>query len=403
MKDNTLDVASLAGHILLENGAEIARVEKAMKRIAHTFGADTSHFFVLSNGIFTTGQGYANVEHIPFHGAQLDKVAEVCQVSRDVEAGQCTLDEAERRLHEIRNKPGHAAWEQIIGSALGSAGFCAIFGGSVTDCLISLVTGMVLWMFVLCSSKYLSRVSLNIAGGALVTAICIGFYQMGICHLGNIIIGAIIPLIPGVPFTNGIRDLANEDYIAGATRLMDALMAFLCIALGVSIVFLADSHIEGQMIVLDGMLTDAFTAQWGFQLPAAFVGTAAFAVLFGVHRRYYIDCGLCGTIGWAIYLALVRSSGASAAEATLLATMVVAITSFWLAKRRGCPVIVFLACGIFPLVPGAGVFWTSYYIVSDNLSNALVSGFTATKLTFAIVFGILIFTEARRRLQHLRH
>ena len=33
---------------------------------------------------------------------------------------------------------------------------------------------------------------------------------------GNMIIGSIIPLIPGVPFTNGIRDLANEDYIAGS-------------------------------------------------------------------------------------------------------------------------------------------------------------------------------------------
>ena len=52
--------------------------------------------------------------------------------------------------------------------------------------------------------------------------------------LGNIITGAIIPLVPGVPFTNGIRDLANEDYIAGATRLLDALMVFLCIAAGVS-------------------------------------------------------------------------------------------------------------------------------------------------------------------------
>lgn len=400
MKDNALEVASLAGHIMLENGAEIARVEEVMQRIANKFGADSSNFFVLSNGIFTTGRGYANVEHIPFHGAQLDKVVEVNQLSRDVESGLCTLEEAHSRLVEIRNLAPHPKWEQIIGSSLGSAGFCAIFGGSVTDCLISLFIGLLLWLFVLYfSSRYLSKVTANIAGGALVTAICIVFYHLGICHLGNIIIGAIIPLIPGVPFTNGIRDLADEDYIAGATRLMDALMIFLCIALGVSLVFLIDSHIEGQMIQLEGMLTDSFTSQWFFQLPAAFVGTAAFAVLFGVPRHYYLDCGLCGAIGWVVYLALVRLIGASSAEATLFATMMVVWASYWFAHRRGCPVIVFLVCGIFPLVPGAGVFWTSYNIVSDQLSAALTSGFLAVKLTFAIVFGIIIFTEARRRLQ----
>ena len=79
--------------------------------------------------------------------------------------------------------------------------------------------------------------------------------------------------------------------------------------------------------------------------------------------------------------------------------MMVVWASYWFAHRRGCPVIVFLVCGIFPLVPGAGVFWTSYNIVSDQLSAALTSGFLAVKLTFAIVFGIIIFTEARRRLQ----
>lgn len=400
MKDNALEVASLAGHIMLENGAEIARVEEVMQRIATKFGADSSNFFVLSNGIFTTGQGYANVEHIPFHGTQLDKVVAVNQLSRDVESGTCTLKDAHDRLLEIRNLAPHPKWEQIIGSSLGSAGFCAIFGGSITDCLMSFFCGMLLWLFVIyVSSRYLSKITANIVGGALVTAICIGVSHLGIFHLGNIIIGAIIPLIPGVPFTNGIRDLADEDYIAGATRLMDALMIFLCIALGVSLVFLIDQHIEGQMIALEGMLTDPFTAQWFFQLPAAFIGTAAFAILFGVPRKYYIDCGVCGTIGWGVYLTFIRLIGASPAEATIFATLMVVAASYWFAFRKQCPVIVFLVCGIFPLVPGAGVFWTSYNIVSDQLSEALVSGFLAIKLTFAIVFGIIIFTEARRRLK----
>ena len=34
--------------------------------------------------------------------------------------------------------------------------------------------------------------------------------------MNHMIIGAIIPLIPGIPFTNGIRDLADGDYIGMA-------------------------------------------------------------------------------------------------------------------------------------------------------------------------------------------
>ena len=238
---------------MLENGAEISRVEEVMQRISACYGVSSSNFFVLSNGIFTTGQGgYANVEFIPFHGTQLDKVVAVTQLSRDIESGKYTLDEANEELQRIRTLPPHPAWEQITASAIGSAGFCAIFGGGLVDCAISFFSGILLWCFVLFfSAPNFSKVTANILGGALVTVFCILAHHLGLGHLGNIMIGAIIPLIPGVPFTNGIRDLAAEDYIAGATRLLDALMVFLCIAVGVCITFLVDSHIEGSMTARD--------------------------------------------------------------------------------------------------------------------------------------------------------
>ena len=49
-----LDVASLAGDILLASGAEIFRVEETIFRIAHAYGVESSDTFVLSSGIFLT-------------------------------------------------------------------------------------------------------------------------------------------------------------------------------------------------------------------------------------------------------------------------------------------------------------------------------------------------------------
>ena len=53
------------------------------------------------------------------------------------------------------------------------------------------------------------------------------------------IIGSIIPLVPGVAFTTAIRDIADEDYIAGAVRMLDALLVTFCIAMGVGLVIMA--------------------------------------------------------------------------------------------------------------------------------------------------------------------
>ena len=392
---NPLDIAYEAGSILLENGAEISRVEETMRRISSHYGVEDEDFFVLSNGIMATGKDYARSKFIPIKGASLDKVVAVNQLSREVEQGKCTLGQLEQRLKQIRAMKAKPAWEQILASALGSAAFCIIFGGSFMDCLASCIAGLVLWVYMLfVASKHLSRIVGNVTGGLLATSLCFVMFRLGLGgHLSNMIIGAIIPLIPGVAFTNGIRDMANEDYIAGITRLLDAMLTFFCIALGVALSFMLDENVFGEMPVLEGLVADPQTSGYVVQLTAAFVGTVSFAALFGVPHKYYFDAGFCGMMGWLLYLILGRNTALSPAEVVFCATALVSLTALLQSTARKCPITVFLICGIFPLVPGAGIFWTSYNIVSNHLSDALQSGFNALKATVAIAFGILAVME----------
>lgn len=393
-----LAFAAEAGHMLLENGAEISRVEETMKIIASSYGVDKEHFFVLSNGIFTTGSSYANVDFIPIKGARLDKVVDVNQLSREISAGKYTLEEARQRLDEIRNKPAKPKWEQFLGAALGSGAFCAIFGGSLADCAAALVAGTAVYLFLLlvCIPN-MSKALGNICSGALGTLLCILSHKWGFgVNLGNMIIGTLIPLIPGVAFTNGLRDIANEDYLAGITRLLDAVLVFLSIAIGVCVTFLIHSYIAGSMIQLSGTLTDPLTAHLPFQMAAALIGTASFAVLFGVPREYYLPSGIVGMLGWLAYLLVVRYTPLSVVGGTLIASTIVAFLSRFFAVRLKCPGTVFLICGDFPLIPGAGVFWSSYYVVSERMADSLNAGFTAVKVTIAIVLGIIIAANVLR-------
>lgn len=394
-QNKIMELAYEAGAILLENGAEISRVDETMRRIAGHYGVDDENFFVLSNGIMATAKGFARTKFIPIKGASLDKVVAVNQLSREVSVGKCDLEQLESRLKAIRAMRPKPAWEQIAASAFGSAAFCIIFGGGFADSIAAFVAGLVLWVYMLfVGYRHLSRIAGAITGGLLATLLCGVMFRLGLgTHLSNMIIGAIIPLIPGVPFTNGIRDLAHEDYIAGVTRLLDALLTFFCISMGVALAFMLDAAVSGTMQHLETLTAAPETAGMFVQLLAAYVGTVAFAVLFGVPRKYYLDSGLCGMLGWLLYLILVNHTGLSVANVVFFATVLVTFTAMVLAIVRKCPITVYLICGIFPLVPGAGIFWTTYNVVSEQLGAALHTGVTALKVTVAIAFGIILVAE----------
>ena len=109
--DEVLETAVEAGHILLESGAEIFRVEETMRRISRYFGVDESHeeFFVLANGLFATGTTekghFAKVRQSRVQGARLSKVVAINQLSREIERGEYTLPEVRQELERIRSIP----------------------------------------------------------------------------------------------------------------------------------------------------------------------------------------------------------------------------------------------------------------------------------------------------------
>ena len=128
------------------------------------------------------------------------------------------------------------------------------------------------------------------------------------------------------------------------------------------------------------------------ELLAAATGTVAFSVLFFVPRKYYAFCGICGAAGWAVY-SFMTGFGVSTAESTFYATLAVIFLSRLFAVAERCPATLFLSPGIFPLVPGAGVYWTSYHIVTNDLEMASQTGFAALKVAVAIVLGIIFVSE----------
>ena len=121
---------------------------------------------------------------------------------------------------------------------------------------------------------------------------------------------------------------------------------------------------------------------------SAALGSAAFSLLFGVPEMYYLECGLTGGGGWLLYRLLMDFTPFPPTLSTFLAAAAVVLHSRIAAVRRRCPTTVFLIAGIFPLVPGAGIYWTVYYLVTGEAALAWSSGAAALKAAFAIVLAI---------------
>jgi uncharacterized membrane protein YjjP (DUF1212 family) len=239
-----LNLAMLAGEILLHNGAEIFRVQETMEHIAKAYQVCNLKIYTLSNGIFVTMrendyERSTEIKHIPLAVVHIGRITAVNQLSREICEGRYTLEEAFDKLHEIEKLPAFSKWLQTAASAIGSACFCYMFGGSFYDSLVAAVAGLILYLFILYKgTQNMSRVLKNILASILVSTVSFILYSLGFGNsIDKIIIGAIIPLVPGVALTTSIRDYFNGDYLSGTIHLTDAILIALCIAIGVGATF----------------------------------------------------------------------------------------------------------------------------------------------------------------------
>lgn len=114
----------------------------------------------------------------------------------------------------------------------------------------------------------------------------------------------------------------------------------------------------------------------------------SFAVLFAAPKSELIYCGLSGACAWIVYLALIEV-GCSAPVSDMAACFSLTVIARLLAAVRKNPATVYLISGIFPLVPGAGIYYTSYSLIMNNMADFTANGISTLKTACALVLGII--------------
>ena len=252
-----LELALEAGCILLKNGAEIFRVEETIWHICNRYHIEQMDAFVLSNGIFLTAhqkgeENFARVKYVPLAKIHLGIVTEVNALSREIAAGKLNIDEAFARLEEIEKMPPRKDWQLILASGLSCGSFCYLTHKNTPTSCMAFAIGIILYMFLLLARRYkLSKLIINIVGGGLITVLALIATSLPLpfnVGFSQVIIGSIVPLIPGMAFVNSIRDIADSDFISGIVRMLDALLVFVYIAVGVGCVLIFYEQVLGGII-----------------------------------------------------------------------------------------------------------------------------------------------------------
>lgn len=253
-----VDLALEAGRILLKNGAEIFRVEETITRICNRFHVDQVDIFTLSHAIFVTAENdmeeaYTKVKQVPLSASHLGIVAEVNDLSREITAGNVGIDEASERLKVIDKMPAKKWYFQVLAAGIGSGFFGYLLGATLRESVIAFCIGCLLYLWVLVGKKHnMSKMIVNIVGGAIITLmaiIAIHLPFLGGVRLEGMIIGSIMPLVPGLAFVNAIRDIADSDFLSGTVRMIDALLTFVYIAVGVGLTLSIYNNMGGGLMI----------------------------------------------------------------------------------------------------------------------------------------------------------
>ena len=392
-----VDMATALGYELAMCGAETYRVEDSIRRVLKTYGIE-SEVFAITNCLTVSieaqhGKPVTRMRRIGYHGNNMEGVERYNALSRRICAEKPDPETAMQWLHDTRklcrvyNLP-----MTLLGDILGSFGFAMFFGGTVLDGLWAAVLGVVIGVV----SKIMDDLKANPFFSTIASSFVMGLVAYIIAGFGltdnvdTAIIGALMILVPGLLFTNAMRDVIYGDTNSGINRLVQVVLIAVAIAMGTAAAWNLTAGFYGQAsggdIVTYGPLV---------QVLVSFIGCIGFAIYFNVHSMGVILTSLGGLLTWAAYLVAVHF-GCGVVGANFWAAVVAAVYSEIMARVRKYPTLSYLVVSVFPLLPGAGIYYTMSFILQNNTEAAWAKGMETASISGIMAVGILLVSTAVR-------
>ncbi len=398
MDYNTLlDLCTQLGYHLAMCGAETFRVEDSINRIMAAYGIESEVFATTNNLIVSiesvNNEPMTRMHRIGFHGNNLAGVESFNALSRRICSEKPNPSVAMQWLVETEKSVKYYPLPiTILGNVIGAAGYAMFFGGNWLDLICAAGCGLIVGL----TTHWMNKLKVNPFFSILLNAFLASLvaYAMGAIGIApnadSVIIGTFMILVPGLIFTNAMRDIIYGDTNSGINRIIQVILIAAACALGTGIAWAISISLWGEII----SMPDLQHPLWLQCLTATF-GCIGFTILFNVHGRGSFLCVLGGGLTWAIY-----GIGFMITENDILccflATLFAAFYAEFMARFRKCPAIAYLVVSLFPLIPGASIYYTGMKAMSGEMSEFINQAAHTVAIAGALAVGILIVSTLFR-------
>ncbi|MFZ5824827.1 MAG: threonine/serine exporter family protein [Bacillota bacterium] len=231
-----LRVAAAAGALLLRCGADVARVEDTVARIARAYGIGEAEIYATPTGLFISlDQQITVIKRVGQRTIALDRVSAINTLSRELVTRPLAPAEALERIRVIEEKESPAPrWLDVPASGMAAAACTMLVGGTLTDLGPAFLANLVVqggqrftrWL------RLPDALSDLIAGATSVACAMLLKAWLGV-RVGPVVAGGIMVLVPGIAFTAAVRDAMAGDLVSAGARGLEALLKAAALASGV--------------------------------------------------------------------------------------------------------------------------------------------------------------------------
>lgn len=389
-------VSRIGSHIAM-GGAETYRVEESVNRILSAYGAESRVYSVPGSLIITIlvpGQPpMTQLCRLQRTGTDLDAVEQYSNLGRRICKEKPDLQTAMAWVQETEKKRKKYALPVVwLGYVLVAWGFSVFFGGGLMDSLCAALCGLLLGI----ADHFMGKLHTNIFFKNIALAFLLAFAAYGMSALGLVpnadasVIGTLMLLVPGVLFTNAMRDIIFGDTNSGVSRVVEALLIAVAVALGTAAAWNLSMHLwglpqQGAAIGHSDLVT----------CFVSFVACAGFVIVFNVHGYGSLLCALGGAITWGAYC-IALALGGQHLLCCFVATCTAAAFSEIMARVRKYPAISYLVISVLPLIPGAGVYYAAQQVIRGDMGLGADRGMEALATAGVMAAGILVVSSAVR-------
>lgn len=238
-KNLLLKTTLLAGRIMMESGSEAYRVEDTMQRIAKNSKKFDTESYVTATGIFMSinDESTSQMTQARNRSINLEKIDATNRYSRMYAKGEISLIYLYKALQSVDlQTPEFNKYYRMLAAGLASLSLMLLLGGAYSDVLTAFIIGSLGYftsnrIYVRTEMKFIN----DLTASFLISIASVLCYRMGfVANLDSLIIGCIMPLVPGLAITSGMRDLFEGHLLTGMVRLVEAILISTVIGIGIA-------------------------------------------------------------------------------------------------------------------------------------------------------------------------